>query len=273
MHAPVAASRSSHVAIEAGARALTLEYAWVGGDDPRAPLIVFLHEGLGSLAAWRDFPRALCAAAGARGLVYSRPGYGGSTTRAANEPWGLDFMHVQAEVVLPALLAALGVTAPYHLLGHSDGGSIALIHAARFPAKVATCLVLAPHVFVEEHGLASIRAAREAYLHGDLRARLARYHDDVDSAFWGWNDVWLAPDFPRWQIVDVLPQIRCPVVAIQGEDDAYGTMAQIDRIVADIPGAFGVKLPACGHAAHRDRPDAIIAAARAALAATPRSMR
>lgn len=259
----------SRVSVEVHGRALALEYAWVGAAEADAPLVVFLHEGLGSLAAWREFPEQLCAAVGARGLVYSRPGYGRSTARPADERWGLDFMHVQAELVLPALLAALDVDGPYHLLGHSDGGSIALIHAARRPDRVATCVVLAPHVMVEEHGLAGIRAAREAYLSGDLRARLARYHDDVDSAFWGWNDVWLAPDFPRWQIVDLLPAIRCPVFAIQGTDDAYGTMAQIERIIADIPDSFGVKLPGCGHAPQRDRPDVVIAAVRSLFGAAP----
>lgn len=257
------------IAVEAAGRALALECAWVGADDPRAPVLVFLHEGLGSLAMWRDFPARLCDALGLRGLVYSRPGYGRSTPRPASERWGLDFMHAQARAVLPALLDALGVAGSYHLLGHSDGGSIALIHAAEAPARVASCVVMAPHIMVEEFGLVSIRAARETYLHGDLRPRLARYHADVDSAFWGWNDIWLAPEFPRWQIVDLLPAIRCPILAIQGEDDPYGTMAQIDGIAAAVPRARLLKLPACGHSPHRDRPDEVVAAAREFFAAPP----
>ncbi len=228
-----------------------------------APLIVFLHEGLGSLSMWRDFPQRLCDAAGCRGLVYSRPGYGRSTPRAANEAWGVDFMHRQAQQVLPALLAALDIQ-PSHdqlwLLGHSDGGSIALLHAARFNAQVAGCIVLAPHILVEDLSVASIRQTRQAYLDTDLRDRLARHHDDPDSAFWGWNDIWLNPQFRHWSIVAEISTISAPLLAVQGLDDEYGTLAQIHGIASAVPQAQLLELAGCGHSPQRDQPQALIEA-------------
>ncbi|HUG23618.1 alpha/beta fold hydrolase [Piscinibacter sp.] len=246
------------VRVAAAGRDVDIEVDWVGVDDPTAPILVFLHEGLGSVAMWKDFPQRLCSAGGFRGLVYSRPGYGRSGPRAPDEHWGTDFMHVQAQDVLPALLDALGVTRPVVLFGHSDGGSIALIHATRFPDRVAAAIVMAPHILVEEFGLVSIRKAREAYVDTDLRRRLARYHADPDSAFWGWNDIWLAPEFVHWRIDGLLPDIRCPVLAIQGLDDEYGTMAQIDGIAAAVPETRLLKLSNCGHSPHRDQPEAVI---------------
>jgi pimeloyl-ACP methyl ester carboxylesterase len=199
------------VPVAVDGRRFDLEIAWVGPPDidPALPLVVFLHEGLGSVAMWKDFPSRLCDALGRRGLVYSRPGYGASTPRPADEHWGVDFMHLQAGRVLPALLEALAVQRPVVLFGHSDGGSIALIHAAMFPERVAAAIVMAPHILVEEFGLRSIRGARTAYETTDLRDKLARYHQDVDSAFRGWNEIWLSPAFAQWTIVDLLPAIRC----------------------------------------------------------------
>ena len=261
---------SEIVRIDAAGRAFDIECAFVGSEKPDAPLIAFLHEGLGSVAMWRDFPQALCDAVQARGLVYSRPGYGGSTPRAADEPWGVDFMHVQAREVLPALLRALNVAVPVWLLGHSDGGSIALIHAALFPDQVAGVIAVAPHLFVEDISFSSIAATREAYLtpnpKAPLKAKLARFHNDVDSAFWGWNDIWLNPAFRVWNIEPLLPQITCPVLAIQGVDDEYGTMAQIDRIAHALPTAKLLKLEHCGHSPHRDQPEAVIYAVRKFMA-------
>lgn len=234
-----------------------IEFQWVG--DPSSPAtLVFLHEGLGSVSLWKDFPDTLSRACGVRGLVYSRAGYGRSTPRPHDERWDVDFMHRHAREALPSLLEALGVQAPYALFGHSDGGSIALIHAAAFPQRVSAAVVLAPHILVEEFGLKSIREARMAYLEGDLRTRLARHHADVDSAFWGWNDIWLDPRFEAWSIEDLLPAIRCPVLAIQGHDDPYGTMAQIEGIADRVPGTRLLKLDACGHSPHRDQPAAVI---------------
>ena len=241
-----------------------LQYIWVGGNDPASPLLVFLHEGLGSVAMWKDFPAKLCAAGGFRGLVYSRAGYGRSTPRPHGEHWGVDFMHIQARAVLPAFLAGVGVdieSNPPWLFGHSDGGSIALIYAADYPTRVAGVIAAAPHIFVEDLTVRSIEQARDAYRAADLRTKLARYHNDVDSAFWGWNDIWLNPDFRAWNIEALLPLIRCPVLAVQGYDDEYGTMAQIDALAKHIAHAKVLKLTECGHSAHRDQPEAVIRAA------------
>ncbi|MPV66835.1 alpha/beta hydrolase [Burkholderia sp. BE17] len=248
--------------IDWGARTVRIEYQWLGANRANAPLIVFLHEGLGSVSMWRGFPRRLCDAAGCRGLVYSRPGYGRSTPRAAEEAWGLDFMHRQAHEVLPALLNVLGVDAaeqPVWLLGHSDGGSIALLHAARFSAQLAGTIVLAPHILVEDLSVESIAKTREAYLNTDLRERLARYHDDPDSAFWGWNDIWLHPPFRQWSIEDEIGAIRCPLLAVQGMDDEYGTLEQIRGIARRVPQTKLVELPRCGHSPHRDQSALLIA--------------
>jgi pimeloyl-ACP methyl ester carboxylesterase len=169
----------------------------------------------------------------------------------------VSYMHTQALDVLPRLLAQLGVGAdgakPW-LLGHSDGGSMALIFAATFPDAVAGVVVMAPHIMVEDQTIASIERARDAYRSGDLRARLARHHADPDAAFHGWNDIWLDPAFRAWSIENLLPQIRCPLLAVQGEDDEYGTMAQLDGIAARVPRIRLCKLAACGHSPHRDQP-------------------
>jgi pimeloyl-ACP methyl ester carboxylesterase len=263
---------SEIVRIEAAGRTFDIEYTYIGGDDPNAPLIVFLHEGLGSVAMWRDFPATLCEAIGARGIVYSRPGYGKSTPRPQDEKWGVDFMHVQACDVLPALLKAVGVDASRErpwLFGHSDGGSIALIHAALFPQNLAGLIVVAPHIFVEDVSVTSIAQTRETYLQTDLRSKLARYHDDVDSAFWGWNDIWLDPAFRAWSIEALLPQITCPLLAMQGVNDEYGTMAQIDGIARAVRHTQLVKLADCGHSPHRQNPQAIIDVVTRFIASEP----
>jgi pimeloyl-ACP methyl ester carboxylesterase len=257
---------SVFVDVAAGGREFRIEHRWIAAGDAAAPLLVFLHEGLGSVSAWRDYPDRLCAAAGTRGLVYSRPGYGRSTPRAAHEHWAPDFMHIQAHTVLPALLVALDVDVQAHppwLFGHSDGGSIALLHAAQFPRLVAGLVVVAPHIKVEAFGLASIRQARDAYRNTDLRERLARHHDDPDSAFYGWNGVWLSEAFEAWNIEDELAHITCPLLAVQGVDDPYGTMAQIDGIASRAAQTRLLKLPACGHSPHRDQPEALTRAAAA----------
>ncbi len=245
--------------VTVGGRALRLEYAWINATRTGAPLLVFLHEGLGSLSLWKDYPQALCDAAGARGLVFSREGYGRSTTRAAREVAGRAHAW-QAYEVLPAFFAALRITERPWLFGHSDGGSIALLHAAAYPERVAGVIAVAPHIRVEDESIASIAATRTAYLTTDLKTRLARHHDDPDSAFWGWTDVWLDPAFRTWNIEDRLPLIRCPLLAVQGEDDEYGTMAQIDGIARGVPHARLVKLAACGHSPHRDQPELLTAA-------------
>jgi pimeloyl-ACP methyl ester carboxylesterase len=252
------------VDVPLGSRRLSIEHAFIAPQRTDAPLVVFLHEGLGSLAMWKDYPERFCAAAGVRGFVFSRYGYGRSTPRPHDERWPVDFMHVQARDVLPALLRNAGIDAaadPPWLFGHSDGGSIALLHAALFPAAVAGVIAIAPHVMVEDVSIASIAAARDAYLATDLPARLARYHDDPESAFWGWNDVWLDPEFRAWSILAMLRHVHCPVLAIQGEDDEYGTLAQVEAIGREVPRTELVVLRDCGHSPHRDRPDALTRAA------------
>ncbi len=258
-----AASGPGTVEIDWAGRRVRIEHARVGTDDPRAPTMVFLHEGLGSVAMWKDFPQRLCETVGLRGVVFSRPGYGRSTPRAPGERWGTDFMHRQALEVLPPLLEALGVDAearPPWLFGHSDGGSIALIHAARLPERVAGLVVVAPHIKVETVSIDSIERARAAYAAGDLRRGLARYHDDPDSAFGGWSGAWLDPAFRGWSIESELDNIRCPVLAVQGTDDEYGTLEQVRGIARRVPCTELLELPGCGHSPHRDATDPLIGA-------------
>jgi len=253
------------VDIDWAGRRVRIEHQWISPGRTHRPLIVFLHEGLGSLSMWRGFPQRLCEACGARGLVYSRPGYGRSTPRDAQEAWGLDFMHRQANEVLPALLEALAIDTtvnPPWLFGHSDGGSITLLYAARFPQRLAGAVALAPHIVVEDLSVASIEKARSAYLHTDLRQRLAKYHDDPDSAFWGWNRIWLHPPFREWSIEAELESIRCPLLAVQGRDDEYGTLEQIRGIARRVPQTQTLEFPECGHSPHRDQPERLIDATR-----------
>ena len=248
------------VEIDWRGRRVRIEHEWIGRERAGRPLVVFLHEGLGSRSMWKDFPRELCEAARCRGLVYSRPGYGRSTPRARDERWGVDYMHRQADELLPALFEALHVAEAPWLVGHSDGASIALLYAAQQPEAVAGLVLLAPHVFVEALSVQSIEAAREAFTGTDLAQRLARHHDDVGSAFWGWNRIWLDAEFRAWNIEAGLENIRCPLLAIQGLDDEYGTLEQIDRIRRRVPTTQWLELAECRHAPHRDQPERVIAA-------------
>ncbi|HEX3639121.1 MAG TPA: alpha/beta hydrolase [Paraburkholderia sp.] len=240
---------------------LRIEYRWLNEAAANAPIAVFLHEGLGSVAMWRDWPQSLCEQLGMRGLVYSRPGYGLSTPREHDVKWPVDFMTAQARDILPALLDALDINMQERkrmwLIGHSDGGSIALLYAALHPEALAGAVTIAPHVFVENISVESIAQTKQLYETTDLRSKLSRYHADVDSAFYGWNDIWLNPAFREWRIVDELSAIRQPLLAVQGHDDNYGTMAQIDTIGERVPHAQLVKLDACGHSPHRDAPVAL----------------
>lgn len=258
------------VGVEGDEGPVSIEYAWIARSRRDAPLIVFLHEGLGSVSMWRDWPREVCDAAGARGLVYSREGYGRSTPRRPHRQWPPTFMHRQAERALPRLLDALGVDAARDdivLVGHSDGGSIALLHAAAFPGAARAVVAIAPHIMVEDLSIASIERARDAYAHGDLKARLARHHADPDSAFGGWCGAWLAPAFRSWTIEAALDRIRCPVLAIQGDRDEYGTLRQVDGIAARVPGTRVEVLSGCGHSPQRDQPAVVTAAIAAFVAA------
>jgi pimeloyl-ACP methyl ester carboxylesterase len=238
-----------------------IEHQWIAPERTQAPLMVFLHEGLGSVSMWRDFPTRLCDSLGWRGLVYSRPGYGKSTPRAADEHWAPDFMHQQALEVLPALLDTVGIDTrqqPPWLFGHSDGGSIALIHAAWHPKRVAGAIVLAPHIFVEDISVRSIAQARAAFEEGDLRERLSPHHNDPDSAFHGWSGAWLSPEFSDWNLAAELSRIGCPLLAVQGVNDEYGTRAQIYGIASAAPQTQLLEMSGCGHSPHRDQPEALI---------------
>jgi pimeloyl-ACP methyl ester carboxylesterase len=229
------------------------ETAEIAGAEPA---LVFLHEGLGSVALWREFPAALAAATGRRALLYDRAGHGNSPL--PDRPRTPRFMHEEALDVLPALLARHGIERPI-LVGHSDGGSIALIHAARHP--VTGLVLLAPHVFVEDLSVHSIEEARETFATTDLRERMARYHRDPEATFRLWNDIWLAPEFRDWNIEDMLEDIACPVLAIQGEHDQYGTLAQIDAIEAGVGGPFTRAVLDARHAPHLEAPEATLRAA------------
>ncbi len=234
-----------------------LETKFVAGTRPAAPPIVMLHEGLGSISLWRDFPEKLAAATGSPVLAYSRYGYGRSDVLEASR--SVEYMHVEALEVLPELLEKLAIDRPV-LLGHSDGASIALIHAGA-GAGVRGVVAMAPHVFVEDVSVSSIAEAKIAFETSDLPQRLARHHVDASRTFYGWNDIWLNPDFRAWNIEQYLTPIACPVMAIQGLDDEYGTMAQIDAIAAQAGGRVElVKLAACKHSPHRDQPEATLAA-------------
>lgn len=244
---------------------VNLEVQRIGSDKvgpPNAPL-VFLHEGLGSVALWRDWPAQVCAATGRVGYCYSRRGYGQSDPVKDVRGVGRlqpDYMHVEAWEVLPKLLHALQIEKPV-LVGHSDGGSIALLHASRF--EVSGVAVLAPHLVVEAESIASITQAAIAYQNGDLRSRLSPYHADVDGAFWQWNDVWLSEGFSSFDIREACRTINAPVLAVQGTDDPYGTMFQIDEIASLLgnktPSPTGCgpvqlqKFENCGHSPHRDQ--------------------
>ena len=221
-----------------------------------APVLVFLHEGLGSAALWKDFPAQVVRATGVPALIYSRYGYGKSDRLA--EARGVDYMHREALEVLPQLLDALSIRNPI-LIGHSDGASIALIHTGAGSRPVRGVVLLAPHVFVEEITVNSIAEAKVAFENTDLPAKLARYHDDVESTFRGWNDIWLHPDFRRWNIEEYLPGVNCPVLLIQGEDDQYGTAAQVKAIARQVNGPVEtLLLPNCGHSPHVDQQQATV---------------
>lgn len=252
-----------------------IEYEWLDAAPAHAPVMVFLHEGLGSLAMWKDYPARLCAAARCRGLVYSRPGYGQSQPQRARQRWGTDFMHIEAYHVLPALLAALGLqplgqaapmphghtdarpAPPLVLFGHSDGASIALLFAARYPRWPVAVVAVAPHLFVQDKTLSAIAGLQDPLLARPLLARLARYHRHPDAVFTAWSQAWLAPEFAAWSITDTIATLCCPVLGVQGLDDEYGTMQQIYAL-RDLAGPTQLlELTACGHSPHRDQPDAL----------------
>lgn len=228
-----------------------LEIAHIPAQRAGRATLVFLHEGLGSIALWRDFPAALAERTGCGVLVYSR--YGNGFSAILSEARTLAYMHDEALRVLPALLRELEIEDPV-LVGHSDGASIALIYAGEYPDGVRALVLEAPHVVVEELSVHSISAVRQAYETTELRERMARYHRDVDRTFYGWNDIWLAPEFLEWNIEEFVARVRAPILAMQGVEDEYGTTAQLERIarLAPVP-VDRFLLARCGHAPHRDR--------------------
>ena len=219
-----------------------------------SPTLVFLHEGLGSIGQWRDFPARIVEATGLPAIVYARYGHGQSDV--LQQPYGVDFMQREALESLPELLRLLGIESPI-LLGHSDGASIALIYAGS-GHPLQALVAMAPHVFVEDISIESIAAAKRAFETTDLPQKLARHHRDPVRTFYGWNDAWLAPEFRNWNIEGFLPAIKCPLLAIQGYDDEYGTMAQVDAIARQAGGPVEVlKLEQCGHSPHQDQPEIV----------------
>src|SRR5947207_7151030 len=223
-----------------------IEAAWHEPEPEQAPTLVLLHEGLGSVAMWKEFPQNLAERTGYGVLVYSRPGYGRSDPVELPRP--LTYMHEEARDILPAVLDRAGVRKAI-LVGHSDGASIATIYAgSRQDFRIRGLALIAPHFFVEEVTVRSIAAAKDAYETGDLRARLSKYHRDVDLAFWGWNGAWLDPQFRSWNIDEYLPYIRVPILIVQGEDDPYGTAAQIELAEQETYCPVEIRMvPAAGH--------------------------
>jgi pimeloyl-ACP methyl ester carboxylesterase len=229
----------------------------IQGERPGAPTLVFLHEGLGTIAVWGDFPDDLCRATGCSGVIYERPGYGASDPRPL--PWPDDVFEQEAEIVLPALLDALSIERPV-LIGHSDGGTIALLFAAAFPERVCALITEAAHVVLDELTFAGVSALQRSWREGDLRSQLEHLHGPgADTLFRGWSRHWLAPARRAWSITDRLSRIGCPVLAIQGADDEYGLPAQLDAIVDGIAGpAQRVLVPNCAHDPHHQAREVVL---------------
>ncbi len=242
--------------LQAGGHRLEYQLLRPTAATPSAPTLVFLHEGLGSVALWKRFPAQVADASGCPALVYSRYGYGKSDKLAA--PRAVDYMHREALEVLPEFLDRLGIQDPL-LVGHSDGASIALIHAGSRVRGVCGVVAMAPHVVVEDLTVKSIAEAGAAFRTTDLPERLGRYHDDVAATFWGWNDIWLHPDFRCWNIEEYLQEIRCPILVIQGKDDQYGTSEQVASIKRRVPGPVEIVMLAdCAHSPHHMQKDATL---------------
>jgi pimeloyl-ACP methyl ester carboxylesterase len=232
-----------------------VEIRWWKGACSDTPLVL-LHEGLGSVCTWRDFPQTLATQTGRPVFAYSRLGHGSSDLPVA--PHTCTFMHEEAQEWLPAILDAASIKRAA-LVGHSDGASIALMFAAAHPRRVEALVLEAPHVFVEDVSIQSIERTKALYESGDLRDRVKKYHRDVDAAFRGWNDVWLDPEFRNWNLEQYLAAITCPTLIIQGDEDEYGTLRQVAAIEAQLGGPVETFiLPKCGHAPHREHPNAVI---------------
>ena len=236
-----------------------LEVLRVRSGREEAPELVFLHEGLGSVSHWKDFPARVAEATGCPVTVYSR--YGSGNSDLLSQPHGVRYMHEEALQSLPHLLSQLEIDNPI-LVGHSDGGSIAIIYAGVHD-RVRGLVLLAPHVFVEDVSVASISQARVKFETTNLPEKLARHHRDAARTFWGWNDIWLHPEFRSWNIEEYLPRVTCPALVIQGLEDQYGTMAQVEAIQRQSGGPVEVlALEDCRHSPQRDQPEKVIEAIR-----------
>ena len=229
-----------------------VEAQWWGEADNSTPAMVLLHEGLGCTALWKQFPQQLARTLNCRVFAYSRLGYGHSDPCPLPRP--TDFMHREARETLPGVLEAAGID-QYHLLGHSDGGSIALIHAATQPRGLKNIITEAAHVFCEPITLKAIAKAKDAYRNDTMKQKLTKYHGkNTDTAFRGWNDVWLSPEFVHWNIESCLANIQVPCLALQGESDPYGSPAQLTAIQNHVPLCTSHLIPFCGHTPHKEQP-------------------
>ncbi len=237
-----------------------LAYQWINDDysNPEKPVIVFLHEGLGCMKLWKDFPLNLCQMTGCRGLMYDRYGYGESDK--IEEPRENDFLYNEAASVLPELLAKLGVTGQVMLFGHSDGGTISLIFSALYPEKTAAIVAEASHIFIEPVTIRGIKQAIFAYTNNGLKEKLEKYHGDkTDSMFYSWANVWTSEETAGWSIELVLPEITSPVMAIQGENDNYGTTLQTETITSHVNGPSKLlHIPDCGHIPHHEQRETVL---------------
>ncbi len=249
--------QSDPIFIEAAGRRLRAQ--WIcGSADGKRPVLVFLHEGLGGIGQWRGVPQDLCRQTGHRGLVYERWGFGESDRLILPRP--NDYLTHEAEQALPAVLEACGIVRPI-LIGHSDGGTIALLHAAAHPENTKACVCVAAHVFVEEVTLEGIRGVVARWESGDLKPRLARYHGaNTETMFQGWAETWLRPDFRDWNIEAHLPAVVCPILVMQGEHDEHATPAQVEAIIRGVSGPVETYVvPACGHSPHLEAREDVLA--------------
>jgi pimeloyl-ACP methyl ester carboxylesterase len=244
-----------------------LECRRAGPRPGEAPTIVFLHEGLGCVTMWRDFPDRLASVAGCGALVYSRPGYGASDP--VHGPRPVAFMHEEALEVLPAVLERFRLE-EFVLFGHSDGASIAVIYAGAHPGRASALVLEAPHVFVEPICTDRIARIAQDYEATGLKERLRRHHGaNTDPMFKSWTEVWLRPEFRLWNIEEFLPHIQCPVLVVQGEDDEYGTLRQVDAVLSRVKGpAESLVMSRCGHSPHSDRPSEVLEASTSFLRRT-----
>ncbi len=255
-----------YVTIKRSGNPIKLEYKWINPKLDNAPVILFLHEGLGSISMWRNWPQQVCDALSCRGLVHSRYGYGNSTVRSPNERRSINYLQQEAKYDLPMFLEAVGLANEQVIIyGHSDGGSIALLFASYFPEHTRAIAVAAPHIFVEDVTLEGIEAAKEIYLTTNLKERLGRHHKDPESVFWSWNDTWLEPEFSKWNIEQEVAKITTPVLALQGIDDEYGTLEQIYGIQRLLPQTQVLAIPDCAHSPHKDQPQVVIQALKSFL--------